>query len=40
VKVITGKQMCRVLEQGGWTLARINGSRYIYRHAELSDDDL
>jgi predicted RNA binding protein YcfA (HicA-like mRNA interferase family) len=33
VKIISGKQMCRVLEQHGWTLARINGSHHIYRHA-------
>jgi predicted RNA binding protein YcfA (HicA-like mRNA interferase family) len=31
VKIISGKRMCRVLEQRGWTLARINGSHYIYR---------
>jgi predicted RNA binding protein YcfA (HicA-like mRNA interferase family) len=31
VKVISGKQMCRVLEQHGWVLARINGSHHIYR---------
>jgi predicted RNA binding protein YcfA (HicA-like mRNA interferase family) len=34
VKVLSGKQMCRVLEQRGWTLARINGSHHIYRHAD------
>jgi predicted RNA binding protein YcfA (HicA-like mRNA interferase family) len=33
VKVISGKQMCRVLEQRGWTLARISGAHHIYRHA-------
>jgi HicA toxin of bacterial toxin-antitoxin, len=33
VKIISGKRMCRVLEQRGWTLARINGSHHIYRHA-------
>ncbi len=33
MKVISGKQMCRVLEQCGWTLARIKGSHHIYRHA-------
>jgi predicted RNA binding protein YcfA (HicA-like mRNA interferase family) len=33
VKVLSGKQMCRVLEQRGWTLARIHGSHHIYRHA-------
>jgi len=26
-------RMCRVLEERGWTLARINGSHHIYRHA-------
>lgn len=31
MKVISGKQMCRVLEQRGWVLARINGSHHIYR---------
>jgi predicted RNA binding protein YcfA (HicA-like mRNA interferase family) len=33
VKIISGKEMCRALEQRGWTLARINGSHHIYRHA-------
>ncbi len=33
VKIISGKRMCRVLEQRGWTLARINGGHHIYRHA-------
>ena len=33
MKTISGKQMCRVLEQRGWTLARINGSHHIYRDA-------
>ncbi len=23
--------MCRILEQRGWTLARINGSHFVYR---------
>jgi predicted RNA binding protein YcfA (HicA-like mRNA interferase family) len=31
VKIIFGKRMCRVLEQRGWTLARINGSHHISR---------
>ena len=26
--------MCRVLEQRGWTLARINGSHHIYRRPD------
>lgn len=33
MKIISGKRMCRLLEQRGWTLARINGAHYIYRHA-------
>ena len=32
MKTVSGKRMCRVLEQHGWTLARINGSHFIYRH--------
>jgi predicted RNA binding protein YcfA (HicA-like mRNA interferase family) len=31
VKILSGKQMCRVLEQRGWALARITGSHHIYR---------
>jgi predicted RNA binding protein YcfA (HicA-like mRNA interferase family) len=33
VKIISGKGMCRILEQRGWTLARINGAYPIYRNA-------
>jgi len=33
VKTVSGKHLCRISEQRGWTLARINGSHYIYRHA-------
>ena len=31
MKVISGKRMCCVLEEQGWTLARINGSHHVYR---------
>lgn len=31
MKPVSGQRMCRVLEQRGWTLARINGSHHIYR---------
>ena len=34
VKIISGKRMCRVLEERGWTLARINGSHHVYRHTD------
>ena len=33
MKVISGKRMCRILEQRGWTRARINGSHHIYRNS-------
>jgi predicted RNA binding protein YcfA (HicA-like mRNA interferase family) len=33
MKIISGKRMCRILEQRGWTLARINGAHHVYRHA-------
>jgi predicted RNA binding protein YcfA (HicA-like mRNA interferase family) len=36
VKIISGKRMCRIPEQRGWTLARINGAHHIYRHAATS----
>jgi predicted RNA binding protein YcfA (HicA-like mRNA interferase family) len=36
VKIISGKRMCRVLEQRGWTLARINGAHHIYRHTSTA----
>ena len=32
MKIVSGKRMCRVLEQRGWALARINGAHHIYRH--------
>ncbi len=25
--------MCQILEQRGWTLARINGAHHVYRNA-------
>jgi predicted RNA binding protein YcfA (HicA-like mRNA interferase family) len=30
MKAITGKRMARLVEEKGWTLARINGSHHIY----------
>ena len=35
MKIISGKQMCRVLEERGWTLARINGSHHVYRNTDI-----
>ncbi len=33
MKIVSGKRMCRILEQRGWTLARIHGSHHVYRNA-------
>jgi len=33
MKIVSGKRMCHVLENRGWTLARINGTHHIYRHS-------
>jgi predicted RNA binding protein YcfA (HicA-like mRNA interferase family) len=30
VKPITGREMCRLLEENGWLLERIKGSHHIY----------
>jgi predicted RNA binding protein YcfA (HicA-like mRNA interferase family) len=33
MKAISGKRLARLLEQRGWTLARISGSHQIYTKA-------
>jgi predicted RNA binding protein YcfA (HicA-like mRNA interferase family) len=30
LKAVSGKKFCKLLEQKGWELARINGSHHIY----------
>jgi len=30
MKVISGKRMCQILEEKGWSLARVTGSHHIY----------
>lgn len=30
MKQVSGKEFCRILEQNGWELKRINGSHHIY----------
>lgn len=30
MKQVSGKSLCRILEQQGWELKRVNGSHYIY----------
>ncbi len=27
---ITGKKLCKILEENGWILVRINGSHHVY----------
>ena len=34
MKSISGKELCKLLEKKGWTLARINGSHHIYTKPE------
>ncbi len=31
MKNISGKKLCKILEENGWELARITGSHHIYR---------
>jgi predicted RNA binding protein YcfA (HicA-like mRNA interferase family) len=33
MKAVSGKDLCRVLEQHGWSLLRIHGSHHIYGKA-------
>jgi len=33
LKAISGKRLCRLLEEKGWELKRINGSHHIYAKA-------
>ena len=30
MKIVSGKEFCKLLESKGWFLARINGSHHIY----------
>lgn len=30
MKNITGKKLCKILEDNGWTLIRIKGSHHVY----------
>ena len=35
MKSISGKQLCKIIEQKGWILQRTKGSHRIYAHPEL-----
>ncbi|HEX5269826.1 MAG TPA: type II toxin-antitoxin system HicA family toxin [Gemmataceae bacterium] len=32
MKAVSGKRMCRLLEDRGWQLDRIKGSHHVYRY--------
>ncbi|HOH29179.1 MAG TPA: type II toxin-antitoxin system HicA family toxin [Candidatus Hydrogenedentes bacterium] len=34
MKTVSGKDLCKVLEQHGWKLLRIQGSHHIYGYTE------
>ena len=34
MKVVSGKRLCRILEQAGWVLQRVQGSHHIYAHPD------
>jgi len=36
LKPISGKRFCRLLEDSGWILKRINGSHHIYAKAGIN----
>jgi predicted RNA binding protein YcfA (HicA-like mRNA interferase family) len=35
MKSISGKQLCKIVEQKGWVLRRITGSHHIYENSEI-----
>ncbi|MCC5609170.1 type II toxin-antitoxin system HicA family toxin [Nostoc sp. CHAB 5834] len=35
MKSISGKQLCKIVEQKGWVLQRITGSHHIYENLEV-----
>lgn len=34
MKSISGRQLCKIVEQRGWILQRITGSHYIYENPQ------
>jgi predicted RNA binding protein YcfA (HicA-like mRNA interferase family) len=36
MKLVTSKEMCRVLERRGWILRRINGAHHIYNRQQMA----
>lgn len=37
MKTISGKDLCKILENKGWILARIHGSHYIYTKERIKE---
>ena len=37
MKPVSGKGLCKVLEQKGWTLQRTRGSHHIYTHPDRAE---
>ncbi|MCY7391121.1 MAG: type II toxin-antitoxin system HicA family toxin [Leptolyngbyaceae cyanobacterium CAN_BIN12] len=36
MKSISGKRLCKIVEQKGWVLRKITGSHHIYENAEVA----
>ncbi|MDJ0796938.1 MAG: type II toxin-antitoxin system HicA family toxin [Calothrix sp. MO_167.B12] len=36
MKSISGKQLCKIIEQRGWILQRITGSHHIYQNPDFN----
>ncbi|MFB2836903.1 type II toxin-antitoxin system HicA family toxin [Floridanema evergladense] len=37
MKSISGKKLCKIVEQRGWFLKRITASHYIYQNDEVNE---
>ncbi|MBE9183985.1 type II toxin-antitoxin system HicA family toxin [Microcoleus sp. LEGE 07076] len=35
MKSISGKRLCKIVEQKGWVLKRVTGSHHIYENPEI-----
>lgn len=33
MKLVSGKELCKIVEKKGWILKRINGSHHVYKKA-------
>lgn len=37
MKSVSGKRLCKIVEQKGWVLRRITGSHHIYENPQLEE---